>query len=179
LYHGTSRKNLQSILENGLDKRSRQHVHLSEDRETAMMVGRRSDKNPVILMISAMDMHYKGKHKFYLSENGVWLTDHVPKEYIRVLEKPSKEKIEKTLYEMLDELLEGGNQDGAIESLTYDEKTNTCTVKMSVHIVEEDEYIGFLICFVDSFYLCHDTIYSEGIFLLIVNQPQPNDPEVP
>ena len=39
LYHGTGEKSLHSIFDTGLEKRSRQHVHLSGDIETAVKVG--------------------------------------------------------------------------------------------------------------------------------------------
>ena len=55
----------------------------------------------------------------------------------------SKATVEAVLTEMLDELLEYGNQDGSILDIEYDEKTETCNVKMSVVIVEDDNYIGF------------------------------------
>ncbi len=80
LYHGTSEKFLDSILKSGLEKRNRQHVHLSSDIETAMKVGQRNGK-PVILEIQTKKMNKDGL-KFYLSENNVWLTEYVPIEYI-------------------------------------------------------------------------------------------------
>lgn len=54
-----------------------------------------------------------------------------------------KEKIENALKELLDDCLESANQDGAIKSLVYNEKDETCTVTLSTCIVEEDNYIGF------------------------------------
>ncbi len=80
LYHGTTIKYLDSILKTGLQKQSRQHVHLSATVETATAVGGRHGK-PVVLTINAKAMHEAGM-KFYLSENKVWLTDAVPVEYI-------------------------------------------------------------------------------------------------
>lgn len=80
LYHGTVAKNLPSIKEKGLSRQSRQHVHLSADKATALAVGSRYGK-PVVLEIEAKEMHKKGL-SFYLSENGVWLTDSVPLPYI-------------------------------------------------------------------------------------------------
>ena len=56
-------------------------VHLSADKNTALKVGGRRGK-PVILLIDAGKMYTDG-HKFYLSENGVWLTDCVPAEYLQ------------------------------------------------------------------------------------------------
>ena len=82
LYHGTSERFLNSILKSGIEKRNRQHVHLSSDIETALKVGQRHGK-PVILKIQTAKMHMDG-HKFYLSENNVWLTDYVPVEYIKI-----------------------------------------------------------------------------------------------
>lgn len=80
LFHGTAEKFLPAIKEHGLIKQQRHHVHLSVDKETALKVGQRQGK-PVILTISAGKMHEQG-FSFYLSANGVWLTDHVPIEYI-------------------------------------------------------------------------------------------------
>jgi putative RNA 2'-phosphotransferase len=80
LYHGTTTKYLDSILQAGLLKQNRQHVHLSITKETALNVGSRHGK-PVILTINAKLM-YKNGIKFYLSENKVWLTDMVPPQYI-------------------------------------------------------------------------------------------------
>lgn len=80
LYHGTVDKFMQSIQEQGLLKMSRQHVHLSRDKETAQKVGSRRG-TPVILNIRSGEMHRDGI-LFYLSENGVWLTDNVPVQYI-------------------------------------------------------------------------------------------------
>ena len=80
LYHGTSERFLDSILKNGIEKRNRQDVHLSADVETALKVGQRHGK-PVVLKILTEKMSIDG-HKFYLSENNVWLTEYVPIEYI-------------------------------------------------------------------------------------------------
>ncbi len=82
LYHGTIAKFLPVIQEQGLLKMQRHHVHLSEDIETATKVGSRRGK-PIILAINAKKMHESGV-KFYRSQNGVWLTDHVPSLYIKI-----------------------------------------------------------------------------------------------
>lgn len=80
LYHGTGEAALQSIFNSGLSKMARHHVHLSKDTHTAGIVGRRKGKLAV-LRIDAKQMVTDG-HKFYVSENGVWLTDCVPAKYI-------------------------------------------------------------------------------------------------
>jgi putative RNA 2'-phosphotransferase len=80
LYHGTVERFLPSILELGLVRGKRHHVHLSKHVETATKVGARRGK-PVILKVDAGRMHRDG-HKFLLSANGVWLTDSVPPSYL-------------------------------------------------------------------------------------------------
>ena len=84
LYHGTAERFLRSILRQGLVKGRRHHVHLSPDKTTARAVGRRHGQ-PVVLRVEAGRMH-AGGHAFYLSENGVWLTDQVPVEYLETTE---------------------------------------------------------------------------------------------
>ena len=80
LYHGTVDRFLPAIRQQGLRPGSRHHVHLSPDRETAVKVGQRRGK-PIVLTVRAGDMHRDG-HTFYRSANGVWLTDHVPANYL-------------------------------------------------------------------------------------------------
>ena len=80
LYHGTVDKFLENIKKEGLQKMSRQHAHLSKDRETAIKVGSRRGAAQILIVRSG-EMHQDG-FKFYLSENNVWLTDEVPAKYI-------------------------------------------------------------------------------------------------
>jgi putative RNA 2'-phosphotransferase len=80
LFHGTVAAFLDSIRVQGLLKRSRNHVHLSADIETAKKVGARRGK-PVILTIHS-DAMYESGRTFYQSANGVWLTDSVPVSFI-------------------------------------------------------------------------------------------------
>lgn len=81
LYHGTALQFKDSIVKNGILKQNRTHVHLSADTETAKNVGSRHGK-PFIFKIDAAQM-YKDGYLFYISENGVWLTDTVPPVYLR------------------------------------------------------------------------------------------------
>ena len=83
LYHGTAASNYDSIFRNGLEKRGRNHVHLSKDPQTAREVGSRHGK-PIVLVVNSGDMRMNGI-KFYLSENGVYLTDFVAPRYIGFL----------------------------------------------------------------------------------------------
>ena len=80
LYHGTAKRFLSNILREGLTKQSRHHVHLSPDEETARKVGSRHGK-PVILTVLSKNMEEKG-FVFYRTDNNVWLTDHVPPEFL-------------------------------------------------------------------------------------------------
>ena len=80
LYHGTVAAFLDSIRAGGLQKRSRNHVHLSADETTATKVGSRRGR-PVILQVAAATMHQQ-RHRFYLSANSVWLVDAVPTEFL-------------------------------------------------------------------------------------------------
>jgi putative RNA 2'-phosphotransferase len=80
LYHGAPVGVVDSIMKEGLKKMSRHHVHLSPDKETAAVVGSRRGKF-LILEVEAMRLRADG-HKIYMSDNGVYLVDEVPPEYI-------------------------------------------------------------------------------------------------
>jgi putative RNA 2'-phosphotransferase len=79
LFHGTASKNIASILESGIDRGSRHHVHLSQNAFTARKVGARHGR-PVILIVQSGAMFAAG-FAFFKSENDVWLTDRVPPEF--------------------------------------------------------------------------------------------------
>ena len=80
LYHGTAERFLDAIMAEGLKPMSRLYVHLSKDEETAVKVGKRHG-SPVVLKVRAEEMYHDG-NKFYLSQNGVWLTKYVDRKYI-------------------------------------------------------------------------------------------------
>ena len=80
LYHGTGIKYVNSIKRQGLISKSRLYVHLSKDVVTAEKVGSRHGK-PVVITVNAGKMEQDG-FKFYLSENGIWLTESVPVQYL-------------------------------------------------------------------------------------------------
>ena len=80
LFHGTATRFLGLIHAQGLTKQNRQHVHLSADELTASAVGVRHGKL-AMLRVDAAAMHDSG-HEFFRSDNGVWLTDHVPPTYL-------------------------------------------------------------------------------------------------
>lgn len=80
LFHGTATRFLASILSEGLKPGTRRQVHLSADEATAHRVGQRHGE-PVILRIEALRMHRRG-FEFYRADNGVWLTDRIPPEFL-------------------------------------------------------------------------------------------------
>lgn len=84
LYHGTTERNLHSIFTTGLEKKNRHHVHLSVEKTTALEVGKRYGK-PALLQVDAEAMALKG-FRFFVSDNGVWLTDSVPMEYLKLID---------------------------------------------------------------------------------------------
>lgn len=81
LFHGTVERFLDAIRADGLRPRSRMHVHLSPDLETARRVGARRGA-PVVLEVDAAAMAAAG-FTFHRSENGVWLTAWVPPPYLK------------------------------------------------------------------------------------------------
>lgn len=82
LYHGTGHRAVESIMQMGLSKMSRHHVHLSVDMATAKKVGQRHGR-PVVFAVNSAAMYGAG-YTFYCSNNGVWLVDHVPPGYLQI-----------------------------------------------------------------------------------------------
>ncbi len=82
LYHGTAESNFKSIMTKGLMKGTRQYVHLSSDKDTAIQVARRHSKDIYIFEIDTTPM-IKDNVPFYLSENNVWLVDYIPTKYLK------------------------------------------------------------------------------------------------
>jgi len=83
LFHGTGSQTVSLILADGLMKMLRHHVHLSAEVDTARKVGMRHGK-PAIFQIDAAAMSRDG-YTFFVSQNGVWLTDSVPAVYLTLL----------------------------------------------------------------------------------------------
>jgi putative RNA 2'-phosphotransferase len=81
LFHGTAPNTVTMIEKDGLLPMGRQYVHLSVDVPTAMQVGRRKAKAPVILRIRTGDAHRAGT-RFYRGNDMVWLADAVAAEFI-------------------------------------------------------------------------------------------------
>lgn len=82
LYHGTSVKLLETIMKDGLKPMGRHHVHLSSDFKVARTVGARRTGTTIVLQINVGAM-VLDKIQFFISENGVFLTDFVHPKYIQ------------------------------------------------------------------------------------------------
>ncbi|MGY3704949.1 RNA 2'-phosphotransferase [Vagococcus martis] len=77
LYHGTSIESLEQIKMQGVKPMNRQYVHLSEDIDTAIMVGKRKTETPIILAIDTEKAVSHGMN-FYRGNEKVWLSDYIP-----------------------------------------------------------------------------------------------------
>lgn len=84
LYHGTSHKAYEIIMDSGLKPMSRQYVHLSTDTDTAVRVGKRRDKKPVILTVDAKRAYADGVVFYSSGYETVILADFVPAEYLSI-----------------------------------------------------------------------------------------------
>jgi len=80
LWHGTATQFVDAIKQEGLNPQSRLYVHLSDDLDTAIAVGQRHGR-PFVFEVDSRAMHEDG-YTFFLSRNGVWLTEEVPPEYL-------------------------------------------------------------------------------------------------
>ena len=80
LYHGTAKRFVESIRQQGILKMSRLYVHLSATVDEAIKVGKRHGE-PVVLEINARRMSEDGI-RFLVSRNGVWMTEFVDAKYI-------------------------------------------------------------------------------------------------
>lgn len=80
LFHGTVERFLPSVRREGITPRGRHHVHLSSSVEAATSVGDRRG-HAIVLRIRSGEMSSAGA-RFFLTPNGVWLTDRVDPAYI-------------------------------------------------------------------------------------------------
>lgn len=83
LFHGTSWEKNKIIYEEGLKKMTRHHVHLSNNIDTAYNVGNRqvNKKSDIWIITINVKKMWEDGYDFFISENGVYLTDHVPNIY--------------------------------------------------------------------------------------------------
>ncbi|MFC4100777.1 RNA 2'-phosphotransferase [Paenibacillus xanthanilyticus] len=80
LYHGTNRKALAQIKQEGLRAMGRQYVHLSEGKPFAELAGRRRGEL-AMLRVDTVSAAQAGV-TFYRAGNEVWLADQIPAEVL-------------------------------------------------------------------------------------------------
>jgi putative RNA 2'-phosphotransferase len=80
LFHGTSISTLPRILDEGLQPRRRQYVHLTPDRQLATSVGVRHGK-PCLVCVDASSAHADGV-AFFKANFTFWLAMTVPPKYL-------------------------------------------------------------------------------------------------
>lgn len=85
LYHATSHKAIGCIRKEGLLPMSRQHVHLSAAKETALVAGRRRDGHPVLLKVDAKRAYEDGV-RFYQGNEDIYLADPIGAGYLTEVE---------------------------------------------------------------------------------------------
>lgn len=83
LYHGTSRKAAQRILEQGLHPMSRRFVHLSGTIEEARKVGRRHSRDVVIFEVKARAARDAGIDFF--AEHDTYLAEYIPADFLETI----------------------------------------------------------------------------------------------
>lgn len=81
LFHGTNPRVIATIETEGLKPMNRQNVHLSIDEATAIEVGKRKSKEPVLLCVRSLEASENGV-AFYEGNDKVWLADEVPSQFI-------------------------------------------------------------------------------------------------
>ncbi|HDM23333.1 MAG TPA: DUF523 domain-containing protein [Candidatus Bathyarchaeota archaeon] len=97
LFHGTSPRNLGSILKEGLKPMKRQKVHLTSSPIDAYKTALRKTRNPVILIVNTRTVH---EHGIKISKAGknVYVCDKVPPDAILLFDKYRDERITKIVF---------------------------------------------------------------------------------
>lgn len=91
LYHGTSPEAASAILASGMQPMRRQRVHLSADVATALRVGARHDRHPVLLVVEARAAARSGV-VFATGGDGVWMSTAIPARYVRRAERQAADE---------------------------------------------------------------------------------------
>lgn len=85
LYHGTTLKAYNKIKVEGLIKKERQYVHLSDNLESAILVGKRRTKEPIILKVDAKAAQMDGI--IFYKSGDMYLAEYIPPKYVSYLHK--------------------------------------------------------------------------------------------
>src|SRR5215469_11264097 len=86
LFHGTSSAFIKQIKHEGLKPMGRQYVHLSVDRESALLVAKSKQGISFIITVQASKA-YRNGIEFYQGNKTTWLADCVPPDYLNVRTK--------------------------------------------------------------------------------------------
>ncbi len=86
LFHGTTQAAAEQIFASGAISRMKRHgVHMQADQAKAWQSARRwKGQVPLVLKIAAGEMAERG-YLFQVSENGVWITESVPTEFVSIV----------------------------------------------------------------------------------------------
>lgn len=80
LYHGTTKKAIKLILEEGISPMTRQYVHLSADKNIAEKIASRKTANPIVIKIRAKEAFNFGINFYY--EDSLWLSEKIPIQFL-------------------------------------------------------------------------------------------------
>jgi len=84
LYYGTSKDNLELILNKGLNPQKRLYIHLTDSKEQAILNAKRHSHDVVLLEILA-DKLIKDNYKIYKGGEHIYLMKYIPNEYIKAI----------------------------------------------------------------------------------------------
>ncbi len=87
LYHGTTPTAAATILKEGILSMERQRVDMSEDIETAIVVGKRRCKEPVVFEVNAKQAYEDGMIFYSESIKTYSVDDHMPVKYIKIMRR--------------------------------------------------------------------------------------------
>ena len=83
LYHGTTPKVKDEILNSGLKSMGRNYVHLSVGIKEAKKVAQRRTEQPVIFIFIALEAYKEGQ-KFYKTAENIYLTNIISPKYLTI-----------------------------------------------------------------------------------------------
>ena len=140
LYHGTSPLGLEGIIKSGcISRMNRSKVHLSDDPDKASFVGGRHTRGTPILLKIHSDRMYRAGMKFYLSNDGVYLTERVPLRYVdRISSNPIRHRMHITS-QSFDRVLKGTRR---VELRLYDDKRRLISVGDDIIFSCEDKSVS-------------------------------------
>lgn len=175
LYHGTSPLGFEGILRTGtISRMGRTKVHLSDDPEKAVSVGRRHSKDAAILLkVHSGRMHRAGM-RFNLSEDGVYLTDRVP---IRYVERVSDGPVRHTMHissQSFDRMLEGTRK---VEMRLYDDKRRMMMLGDSILFSCDDRSMAAVITGLHRYRTFSELYSSIPKTMLGYHEDEPADPK--